>query len=321
MPDWYVDSSAAAGGDGSEATPWDTLANINWGSISAGDAVILSGTFYETMQVGASGSAGTPITIDCSDALIWPSIEITGWSQVNSSEVYSKALADGNTFDVFEDGARLNPEAHYSDSEATIEAALDRGDYTVKQTPNTVYIRCSDGAAPSTHTIRATDRDGADGATGAIDLNSQDYITLIEPKIKGAYWNSGEPTGIYIDNACTGIKVFGGNVSDSAAILHMDGGSNIVIDGLTAHNIYQTGIFLEAEGSTLSNVRIRNCYIRDVARVGRYNGVNKNFNMDADGIGIGGHGGTVTNVYIEDNIFERCGPQYKLDRDWETSRM
>lgn len=72
---WYVDNALGTGSNNgtSWANAWRTIGTISWGSIAAGDTVYLSGgTTTQSytgsgsttiLTVGASGSAGNPITI------------------------------------------------------------------------------------------------------------------------------------------------------------------------------------------------------------------------------------------------------------------
>jgi hypothetical protein len=62
---YYVDADAAAGGDGSLATPWDALADITADAIAPGDTILLQrgDTFGELLTVPEGGTAGNPIII------------------------------------------------------------------------------------------------------------------------------------------------------------------------------------------------------------------------------------------------------------------
>lgn len=57
---FYCDAAAAAGGDGSQATPWNSLATVN-SNVAAGDLVYLKGTFpdgqYLRPPLGTSAAA------------------------------------------------------------------------------------------------------------------------------------------------------------------------------------------------------------------------------------------------------------------------
>lgn len=67
--DWYADNSASGANTGvSWANAWQSLSAINWGSLSPGDTLYISGgssskTYSEKLQVGVSGSPGSPIVI------------------------------------------------------------------------------------------------------------------------------------------------------------------------------------------------------------------------------------------------------------------
>ena len=66
---WYVDNAASGSNAGTSwANAWQTFGAINWGSISAGDTLYLSGgssskIYYGTLTVGGNGTSGNPITI------------------------------------------------------------------------------------------------------------------------------------------------------------------------------------------------------------------------------------------------------------------
>lgn len=60
MATYYVDSSAGGGGNGSVGTPWNTLGSIT--GLAAGDLIHIKGSFTGAWTLGASGSAGDPIT-------------------------------------------------------------------------------------------------------------------------------------------------------------------------------------------------------------------------------------------------------------------
>ena len=63
---WYVRPSGGSYGaeDGtSYDNAWDGFTNIVWGSINPGDRLVVSGTHEEVLEVGASGTASSPITI------------------------------------------------------------------------------------------------------------------------------------------------------------------------------------------------------------------------------------------------------------------
>lgn len=67
--DWYVDNTASGSNNGTSwANAWESLADISWGSISAGDNIYISGgstfkTYAETLTPTCKGTAVNYITI------------------------------------------------------------------------------------------------------------------------------------------------------------------------------------------------------------------------------------------------------------------
>lgn len=66
---FYVDNAATGSNNGTSwSNAWESLANISWASVQAGDTIYISGgaetkTYSERLVVGSSGTAGNPITI------------------------------------------------------------------------------------------------------------------------------------------------------------------------------------------------------------------------------------------------------------------
>src|SRR4030042_7211167 len=98
MAIFYVDTNADPGGDGTtqELTgahcAWDTIADVNAASFSAGDSVLLNRgcTWREQLTVPSSGSAGLPITFGAygagDDAIISGSDLVTSWTVDGTGE-------------------------------------------------------------------------------------------------------------------------------------------------------------------------------------------------------------------------------------------
>ena len=67
--DFYVDKDANGSNNGGSWTDaWESFADINWGSVGAGDTIYISGgssskTYSETLWVGADGASGNPLVI------------------------------------------------------------------------------------------------------------------------------------------------------------------------------------------------------------------------------------------------------------------
>ncbi|HZH27651.1 MAG TPA: choice-of-anchor Q domain-containing protein [Azospirillaceae bacterium] len=69
MATYYVNNAVSSSGNGTSwSSAWKSFANIPWSSVKPGDTIYVSGgssgrTYTETLNVGASGAAGAPITI------------------------------------------------------------------------------------------------------------------------------------------------------------------------------------------------------------------------------------------------------------------
>ena len=97
---YYVDCGAAAGGDGSLATPWDAVADVNGASFSAGDSILFkkSCAWAEAMLFPSSGSDGSPITIGSYGSGAQPIINATGLDYGFATVAKSYLVFDG--FDI-----------------------------------------------------------------------------------------------------------------------------------------------------------------------------------------------------------------------------
>lgn len=66
---YYVSKAGSNGGGQSWQTAWNELNHINWSIVKAGDTILIDGgtdgmTYDTTLSIGASGSPGSPITIE-----------------------------------------------------------------------------------------------------------------------------------------------------------------------------------------------------------------------------------------------------------------
>lgn len=320
MATWYVVPSGS-NGDGSQASPWVGFSNIVWGSIQPGDTLIVDGVFRETMTIGASGEANYPVRVNFAPTgLIWPSALISSWTKVVGYEVWYATVEGSYRYQLWQDGLLLTPDDHDNTTPTrdTAAAAMETGTWRMRGSTE-IMVRCTDDGDPNSKVMYGTDR-GNDGKYGAIDVRGRNHIQVIAPKIRGANWNAGMPAGIVTEG--DGIAIHGGAVIESGRILRAYGGAGLALRGLLGDNLINVGVSLSAVTSAdtsvenpLSNVLIQHCRIARVARVGRYNGIDWTFNSDADAIGIGYEGGSISNVRILDNAFERIGPQYVDDSD------
>jgi parallel beta-helix repeat protein len=111
LPGWasaatyYVDCNAGAGGDGSLATPWDAVADVNGASFSAGDSVLFAKgcTWRESLVPPSNGASGNPITFGAygtgADPIINGSALRTGWTAYTgeTGDLVTDNFDDGDT--------------------------------------------------------------------------------------------------------------------------------------------------------------------------------------------------------------------------------
>lgn len=94
--DYYVDCDAAAGGDGSVATPWDAVADVNGASFSAGDTINFKRgcVFREQLVVSTSGSSGLPITYGAYGTATDPKPILTAGEDLSNTELWTEESAN-----------------------------------------------------------------------------------------------------------------------------------------------------------------------------------------------------------------------------------
>ncbi len=99
--DYYISSSGndLTNSGTSSATPWKTISKVNsaFSTLKAGDRILFNrgDTFYGTLNITKSGSAGNPITIGAfgtgSNPIITGFTIVTGWTS-KSSGIFSKVV-------------------------------------------------------------------------------------------------------------------------------------------------------------------------------------------------------------------------------------
>ncbi len=116
MAIYYVNTLADAGGDGTtsattgEHCAWDTIADVNAASFSAGDSILFNKgcTWREQLTVPSSGSVGSPITFGAYGTGANPIINgadlVTTWSD-SDSDVWEAACTT-QPYQVFFDGTK-----------------------------------------------------------------------------------------------------------------------------------------------------------------------------------------------------------------------
>lgn len=326
---WYVRPSTDANGnalsygaaDGtSYANAWAGSAGIVWLSVGSGDTVCLdsNAVFYERIVI--SNSNVTVSGCDSSGAAAYASIysskSINGsasysaattwsssccaWSLV-SGEVYKKNTSAPINL-VIEDGTYLIPVAAGAD-EASTAAALGRGNFSVLTgTPNVLYYRSSDGAAPSAHVLRANDRT-LDSVQGLVYCSGKSGVTVKYLDVRyhrTSGFTTAKGAALMLSN-CTTVTLDYIKGSYNLAAIGIDGGGPIAIgSNMNLDHNLGTGLAVQGTASTLSGLTITG---------GRYTNTNKDliytisdtsvgYTGDGDGIGIGHDGGTITGVVI-----------------------
>ncbi len=185
--DWYVSTAGAGSKNGtSAANAWDTFANITWGAggVIAGDTLYVIGTVTNQMTVGASGSAGLPITIrgDASgqDAGVITS-QTTGnplggaddWVQVGATNTYAFQTVNLEPTMFWLNGTRMTFVEWDTDA-ATTAAVMDTvaNCYSVDTANKIGYVRLTSNADPDTL--------GADKDVFGVSRNFQHGITMTD---------------------------------------------------------------------------------------------------------------------------------------------
>jgi hypothetical protein len=306
-PNYYVNSASGDDdtGDGSVSAPYKTLLMLRNKTFSA-NAIIEGnyGTYYDRHDVPSSGSVGQPITyqnitIDGSVTMDDP------WSIVSALKRngYSWALDTGEVYKkyctaipkmLFEDGVNITAVA--CANEAACQA-ISRGCYGWYN--SYLYYRASDGAAPSTHELRANQQDTR-WANGCFYANGKDYISLDHIYCQ----NAGIIYGISLiscdhwDLDHIGIEYCGEMSLNTVTYLT---GINLSI----LNNVFD-GVAIQGDGSdeiSLSGIfrnNGRELYVTNATTVA-YGG-------DGDNIGIGGSGGTIGTITIHNSIIQNSGP-------------
>jgi hypothetical protein len=235
-----------------------------------------------------------------------------GWSQVGSTEIYRKSYSYG-AYEMLEDGVNLTAVAYTGG--APTESIMARGTYNTNG--GYIYYRASNGSTPSGHALRFSNR-SYDGQTGLLYISGLNGLTLNNVTVRHFGINtSGSMAGIYIVN-CSNLtlqsvsSLWNGagfafnNVDDSS----LDSSSNV------SYN-WTEGLRVEGNSDRLT---MSGTYSYNGRRKWYQGGTNLKFAADGDGIGIGGIGGTMTGLVVQDAIVSYNGPadgdQVSGGQDW-----
>lgn len=149
----YVDDSAASGGDGSQANPYQTISEAVAQASGGTDIIVAPGIYHESISVTSSGTEGSYIRIlGESGAILDGSAETTPvWTQ-ESDDIYSTSVTGNPTY-IVKDGLRMY---HYT-SMSGLEAGLGDDDVPMDEgffvENGTLYVRATSNPSSSTWSI------------------------------------------------------------------------------------------------------------------------------------------------------------------------
>lgn len=272
---FYVDSvSGNDANDGrAESTAWKTLDKVNATDLRAGDTVLFKKgcTFPGGLELTESGSAGDPITFEAygagTDPVFLGSRMETGWTNTTGA-IYQKTISytPGKTGAgiVLEDGTPLAFKAWNTDASTSLGA--DNGVFTYDPkdlNTSVIYIRCTDTADPSTHTIDAGYHLIGAYSTGVsyIDINN---IIFRNYSLHGVSLRNSHNINVM---GCTAENI-GGAVLSLSPLLYGGNGFEFTLDSsdcavseAVAGNIFDSGFSPQVfeSGTTTKNVSFTNC--------------------------------------------------------------
>lgn len=219
------------------------------GAITAGDTLVAHGNWYQDrLIITKSGTVAAPITVQCgTDCLFWFSLDISGANNIVSDAqgaTSSWRLVSGTTnlwkkgvsyvpYLMWVNGAQLphGPTMPATQNDAGAIAVLGAPGSFIGTTEdldgqaNTVYYR---GDLSTNMRANWTGAGGSQAANnyGQIIIHEQDYITLVNPKIKGWYPLAGENGALFIQG-CTGCKVIDPVVYEGSTALKLQANTNL----------------------------------------------------------------------------------------------
>jgi len=327
---WYMAPTGAGTGttDGTTtANMCDGPADASCQSPTPGDTVYLTGNFLaqDRFSVPQSGSSGNPIKYECTAGTTlkgqrsfnspngWSSTtgayESSGhaWELVSGSgEIYKQTFGYGTANDlnwIRADDVLLTPTQHYNDSEATVVAALNRGEWTIRTSGKTVYIRMPSGAPPDSQILTANAFDTPSATRGFITISGKSYITI--KNCDASNTAHGRDAGFY-SVASTNTLLENDTCTFCTNGAAINGGSATIKNGRYNY-AYDAGISVYAD-TPLSSLVIDGVEANYACFTGWFTGLSLAYSQDCDGIGIGEEGGTVQSIVIKNSRINYNGP-------------
>ncbi len=299
LPSVYIDPGAPSGGDGSEATPYNSWSQV---SFTAGYAYRQKrGTVArETLTLNnITATAENPVVISNYGSGSLPVVQgsetETGWSP-ESGSIYS--LTPSGSVEglgmVAEDGTVLTSVAWDTD-EATTLASLSAGSFSFDRTTGKIYAWCSTGT-PADHVMEVSRR------LHGIHGNSSSYITIENIHVRYVSLHGiefSDSSNISV-KSCTVEKLGGAFIFSAPPDIFAGNGiefgnssSNCLVEETTVRDIFDSGISPQTYESnqSASNFTFRN---NTISRCG-YAGievsvlyVSGNTDSSIDGVSISG---------------------------------
>lgn len=297
-------------GDGlTPSSAWKTMAKVSATNFQPGDIVDGQGnTFFERLAPTSSGASGQPITFKnfTLDGTVsfddqWTFFPADTYSSSKpwvqySGEIYRKETTR-LPYGFFEDGVRLTPILTSVPNDALL---LARGQFTGNN--NYLYYRASDGKTPVEHTIRVTRRDLATLA-GGLYVSGLHDLQFENMTVKNWDRNILPPAGVIVVHSdhIAFKKVV---VASNFTAMDIDGSTyvSIDVDSVISDNLV-SGVMVEGDSA---HIDLAGEYSRN-GRALHYDGVNLKYSPDGDGIGVGGDGGTMSDITIHDAIVSNNG--------------
>lgn len=323
---WYVrpaddgngtDLTYGAADGTTNATAFDGFASM--AGLAAGDTVCLPGSdepFFEPLNTATVGV--TFKGCGATNALIWSAQGLSGNRSFNSSlaavssatyawssmgsDIYKKRI-DVVARMLWEESTWLTPIVHFTDSEATILAALQPGTWTIRDTGGStyaIYYRATvTGNSPTNTVIRTFYVPAASGTPPdfiTVDVNN---ITLQDITVRGNTRSAVAPCPLRITDA-SGTKlirvIFSRNETGPCIASVASAVNDTLWDGVSVIDSGGTGAYI-SPGLALNRLTIRGGTYSRSAGAGF--GGSAFSTADGDGIGIGQLGGTATDIAIE----------------------
>jgi hypothetical protein len=279
---WYVRPVGAEYGaeDGTTyATAFDGFADITWGvgGIVAGDTLYVCGTFAEQLTVGASGSAGLPITIrgdypgdpgditgsDARDYCIYASAK--NYITIQNLTIHD-AVTNGMHIEATSDHIIIQDCTAYDNGWAGISFASDGGaDTNCYAYRNTCYGNLAYGGI--TGTINTSGEISGNIIYSNGDDNWADHGIYISGNnknlvVKQNLSYSNAAAGIKVGSSSTGITiVYNITYSNGRAGIYCDAGSSGT--DIYNHTDYSSnyGLYLQADGGNCTIDNVKNCIL------------------------------------------------------------